>query len=96
MSPEIMVASFYFFYTHVRTKMNLEVTDVSLLEVKNVKKTYTTRFGGNKVEALRDVNFSGIIVGEYYCYLVIMVVEALTMRLCIGNQTYDSQNEYCQ
>lgn len=64
MSPEIMVASFYFFYTHVRTKMNLEVTDVSLLEVKNVKKTYTTRFGGNKVEALRDVNFS-VEEGEY-------------------------------
>lgn len=64
MSPEIMVASFSFFYTHVRTKINLEVTDVSLLEVKNVKKTYTTRFGGNKVEALQDVNFS-VEEGEY-------------------------------
>lgn len=32
--------------------------DMALLEVKNVKKIYTTRFGGNKVEALRDVNFS--------------------------------------
>ena len=31
--------------------------DMALLEVKNVKKIYTTRFGGNKVEALRDVNF---------------------------------------
>ena len=31
---------------------------MALLEVKNVKKIYTTRFGGNKVEALRDVNFS--------------------------------------
>ena len=35
-----------------------------LLEVKNVKKIYTTRFGGNKVEALRDVNFS-VEPGEY-------------------------------
>lgn len=26
--------------------------DMALLEVKNVKKIYTTRFGGNKVEAL--------------------------------------------
>ena len=31
---------------------------MTLLEVKNVKKIYTTRFGGNQVEALRDVNFS--------------------------------------
>ena len=38
--------------------------DMALLEVKNVKKIYTTRFGGNKVEALRDVNFS-VEPGEY-------------------------------
>lgn len=38
--------------------------DMALLEVKNVKKIYTTRFGGNKVEALRDVNFS-VESGEY-------------------------------
>ena len=31
---------------------------MSLLEVKNVKKIYTTRFGGNQVEALKNVNFS--------------------------------------
>lgn len=31
---------------------------MSLLDVKNVKKIYTTRFGGNQVEALRDVTFS--------------------------------------
>lgn len=31
---------------------------MSLLEVKNVKKIYTTRFGGNQVEALRNVNFA--------------------------------------
>ena len=30
---------------------------MALLEVKNVKKIYTTRFGGNQVEALRNVNF---------------------------------------
>lgn len=29
-----------------------------LLEVTNLKKTYTTRFGGTKVQALRDVNFA--------------------------------------
>lgn len=35
-----------------------------LLEVKNVKKVYTTRLGGNKVQALEDVNFS-VEQGEY-------------------------------
>ena len=37
---------------------------MTLLDVKNVKKVYTTRFGGNKVEALRNVNFS-VEEGEY-------------------------------
>lgn len=31
---------------------------MALLDVKNVKKIYTTRFGGNKVQALKDVSFS--------------------------------------
>ena len=31
---------------------------MALLEVKNVKKIYTTRFGGNQVEALKDVSFA--------------------------------------
>ena len=31
---------------------------MALLDVKNVKKIYTTRFGGNQVEAPRDVTFS--------------------------------------
>lgn len=31
---------------------------MALLEVKNVKKIYTTRFGGNQVQALEDVTFS--------------------------------------
>ena len=31
---------------------------MSLLEVNHLKKIYTTRFGGNKVEALKDVTFS--------------------------------------
>lgn len=37
---------------------------MSLLEVNNVKKVYTTRFGGNKVQALSDVTFS-VEKGEY-------------------------------
>lgn len=35
-----------------------------LLDVKNVKKTYTTRFGGNQVQALTNVDF-GVEEGEY-------------------------------
>ncbi len=31
---------------------------MALLDVKNVKKVYTTRFGGTQVEALKDVSFS--------------------------------------
>lgn len=37
---------------------------MSLLTVEHLKKVYTTRFGGNRVEALRDVNFS-VEQGEY-------------------------------
>lgn len=37
---------------------------MSLLEVKNLKKVYTTRFGGNKVQALSNVSFS-VEQGEY-------------------------------
>ncbi len=35
-----------------------------LLEVKNLKKIYTTRLGGNKVQALENVSFS-VEKGEY-------------------------------
>lgn len=37
---------------------------MSILEVSSLKKVYTTRFGGNKVEALKNVNFS-VEQGEY-------------------------------
>ena len=37
---------------------------MSLLEVINLKKIYTTRFGGNKVQALNNVNFS-VEKGEF-------------------------------
>lgn len=37
---------------------------MSILEVKDVKKVYTTRFGNNKVEALKNVNFQ-VEKGEY-------------------------------
>lgn len=37
---------------------------MSILQVKGLQKTYTTRFGGNKVEVLKNVNFS-VEKGEY-------------------------------
>lgn len=37
---------------------------MAILEVKNLKKVYTTRFGGNSVKALSNVNFT-VEKGEY-------------------------------
>ncbi len=37
---------------------------MALLEVKNLRKVYTTRFGGNSVQALSDVSFT-VEKGEY-------------------------------
>lgn len=37
---------------------------MTILDVKQVKKVYTTRFGGNKVEALKNVSFE-VKQGEY-------------------------------
>ena len=37
---------------------------MSILEVSHLKKVYTTRFGGQKVEALSDVSFS-VEEGEF-------------------------------
>ena len=37
---------------------------MAILDVINVKKTYTTRFGGARVEALRDVSFT-VEQGDY-------------------------------
>ena len=67
MSHASMAGYFLFFYNRYRKEEILKRKEeklMSLLEVKNVKKIYTTRFGGNKVEALRDVNFT-VERGEY-------------------------------
>lgn len=37
---------------------------MSMLEVKGLQKTYVSRFGGNRVEALKNVNFT-VEEGEY-------------------------------
>ena len=37
---------------------------MSILEVNGLKKIYTTRFGGNQVQALSNINFT-VEQGEY-------------------------------
>lgn len=66
MSHASMAGYFLFFYNRYRKEEILKKEEklMSLLEVKNVKKIYTTRFGSNQVEALRDVNFT-VERGEY-------------------------------
>ena len=47
---------------------------MALLDVRNLKKVYTTRLGSNQVQALSNVNFSVeqgeyvAIMGESGCY----------------------------
>lgn len=67
MSHASMAGYFLFFYNRYRKEEILKRKEeklMSLLEVTNVKKIYTTRFGSNQVEALRDVNFT-VERGEY-------------------------------
>lgn len=67
MSHASMAGYFPFFYNRYRKEEILKRKEeklMSLLEVKNVKKIYTTRFGSNQVEALRNVNFT-VERGEY-------------------------------
>ena len=71
MSHASMAGYFLFFYNRYRKEEILKRKEeklMSLLEVKNVKKIYTTRFGSNQVEALRDVNFT-VERGEYFAIM---------------------------
>ena len=58
-----MAMHFPFCYTMPCKKELQEVLN-TILEVNGLKKIYSTRFGGNKVEALKNVNFS-VEQGEY-------------------------------
>lgn len=57
-----MAAIFLAVYTE--PVITQEVTVMSFLEVRHVQKIYTTRFGGTKVQALSDMNFT-VEKGEY-------------------------------
>ena len=52
-----MEINLLFFYNSI-IKLIRRTSIMNLLEVNHVKKVYTTRFGGNKVEALKSVTFS--------------------------------------
>ena len=56
---------------------------MALLEVKNLKKVYTTRFGTNQVKALSDVNFS-VEKGEYVAIMGESGSGKTTMLNCIS------------
>lgn len=58
-----MVTHFLFFYNG-QERFELEENDMALLEVNHLKKVYTTRFGGNPVQALSNVSFS-VEQGEF-------------------------------
>ena len=59
-----MAEHFLFSYNKTIIEFRKGGRAMSLLEVNHLKKVYTTRFGGNQVEALKDVNFS-VEYGEY-------------------------------
>ena len=59
-----MAEHFLFIYNTGIIKNDPGGNEMAILEVNNVKKIYTTRFGSNKVQALSDVSFS-VEEGEY-------------------------------
>ena len=59
-----MAGHFLFIYNTDIIKNDPGGNKMAILEVNNVKKIYTTRFGSNKVQALSDVSFS-VEEGEY-------------------------------
>ena len=59
-----MAGHFLFIYNTDIIKNDPGGNEMAILEVNNVKKIYTTRFGSNKVQALSDVSIS-VEEGEY-------------------------------
>lgn len=72
---------------------------MSILEVTGLKKVYTTRFGGNKVEALKNVNFT-VEEGEYVAVMgesgsgktTLLNILAALDKPTGGNVILDGQN----
>lgn len=64
MSWETMLGRGALCYTENTKARDKEVFNMAILEVKGLKKIYTTHFGGNQVQALTDVSFL-VERGEY-------------------------------
>lgn len=72
---------------------------MAILEVKNVKKVYTTRFGGNRVQALSGVSFT-VEKGEYVAIMgesgsgktTLLNILAALDRPTSGNVLLDGQD----
>lgn len=72
---------------------------MSILKVEHLKKIYTTRFGGNKVQALSDLNFS-VEKGEYVAIMgesgsgktTLLNILAALDKPTSGEVTLDGQN----
>jgi putative ABC transport system ATP-binding protein len=56
--------AFFFLFVYPKKVIAREERPMKLLEVNNLKKIYTTRFGGTQIQALRNVTFS-VEQGEY-------------------------------
>ena len=52
------ISPFLYNVTVIEREEKGRIRKMSMLEVSGLKKIYQTRFGGNKVEALRNVNFT--------------------------------------
>lgn len=61
---KMLVRSMESVFSFLYNKCRQEEIKMSLLEVTNLKKVYTSRFGTNRVEALKNINFS-VSAGEY-------------------------------
>ena len=80
---------------------------MAILEVNNVKKIYTARFGSNRVQALSDVSFS-VEEGEYVAVMgesgsgkttLLNIIAALDKptdgEVCLNGRRFSDTSAHC-